>query len=155
MLLKVWTFLSCWAHLNNTTLHPGGLNRNLKVILVAETEILYHTYNLWGWLILIKGFSGGLVKNLPATQETQIRSLGQKDPKKEMATHSNILAWRTPWTEEPGGLQSVASQRVRQNWETEHACMHSLSKENLALFQLPQQIKLAQPWTSSSWGSPP
>ena len=45
-----------------------------------------------------------MVKNLPAVQETQVRSLGQEDPlKKEMAVHSSILAWRIPWTEEPGG----------------------------------------------------
>ena len=49
-----------------------------------------------------------MVKNLPAMQETQIRSLGQEDPlEKVMATHSNILAWRIPQTEEPGGLQSI------------------------------------------------
>ena len=53
------------------------------------------------------------VKRLPAMQETWIRSLGQEDPlEKEMATHSSILAWRIPWTEEPGGLQSMGSQRV-------------------------------------------
>ena len=52
------------------------------------------------------------VKNLPAMQETWVRSLGQEDPlEKEMATHSSILAWRNPWTEEPGGLQSMGSQR--------------------------------------------
>ena len=48
------------------------------------------------------------------TQETRIRSLGWKDPlEKEMTIHSNILAWRIPWTEVPGGLQSMGSQRVR------------------------------------------
>ena len=53
------------------------------------------------------------VKNLTAVPETQVRSLGQEDPlEKGMATHSSILAWRIPWTEEPGGLQSVGSQRV-------------------------------------------
>ena len=53
------------------------------------------------------------VKNLPTVQETQIRSLDQEDPlEREMATHSSILAWRIPWTEEPGGLQSMGSQRV-------------------------------------------
>ena len=52
-----------------------------------------------------------LVKNLPAMLETQVRSLGREDPlKKGMATHSSILAWRIPWTEEPGGLQSMGSQ---------------------------------------------
>ena len=53
------------------------------------------------------------LKRLPAMQETWVRSLGQEDPlEKEMATHSSILAWRIPWTEEPGGLQSAGSQRV-------------------------------------------
>ena len=52
-----------------------------------------------------------LIKNLPAVQETQIQFLGQKDPlEEEMATHSSILAWRIPWAEEPGRLQSMGSQ---------------------------------------------
>ena len=51
------------------------------------------------------------VKNLPAVQETQIQFLGQEDAlKKEMATHSSILAWEIPWAEKPGGLQSMGSQ---------------------------------------------
>ena len=55
------------------------------------------------------------VKNLPAVQETWVRSLGQEDPlEKGMATHSSILAWRIPWTEENGGLQSMGSKRVDQ-----------------------------------------
>ena len=55
-----------------------------------------------------------LVKNLPAMQEIWVRSLDWEDPlEKEMGTHSRILAWRIPWTEEPGGLQSVGSHRVR------------------------------------------
>jgi len=54
-----------------------------------------------------------VVKNPPAKQEMRVPSLGWKDPlKKEMATHSSILAWRIPWTEEPGGLQSKRSQRA-------------------------------------------
>jgi hypothetical protein len=72
----------------------------------------------------MQGSSGSLVwnkqilmaqrlKHLPAIQETWVRSLGQEDPlEKEMATHSSTLAWRIPWTEEPGGLQSMRSQRV-------------------------------------------
>ena len=56
------------------------------------------------------------VKNLPPMQETQVRSLGQEDSLEEgMATHSSILAWRIPWTEEPGRLQSIGSQRVRHD----------------------------------------
>ena len=56
------------------------------------------------------------VKNLPVVQETQVRSLGWEDPlEKEMATHSSILAWKISWTQEPGGLQSMGSQRVGHN----------------------------------------
>ena len=59
------------------------------------------------------GFPGGaVVKNLPAKQDTQVPSLDQKDLlRKEMATHSNILAWEISWTEEPGGLQSTGLQK--------------------------------------------
>ena len=56
------------------------------------------------------------LKRLPAMQEMWVQSLGREDPlEKEMATHSSILAWRIPWTEEPGGLQSTGSQRVRHD----------------------------------------
>ena len=62
-----------------------------------------------------KGFpDGSVVKNLPAVQKMWIQSLGREDPlEKEIATHFSILAWEIPWTEEPGGLQSTGSQRVR------------------------------------------
>ena len=54
-----------------------------------------------------------MVKNLPAVLKTGVQSLGQEDTlEKGMATHSSILAWRIPWTEEPGGQQSMGSQRV-------------------------------------------
>ena len=57
-----------------------------------------------------------MVKNLPAMQETQVRSLGWEDPlEKEMAARSSIFAWRIPWTQEPGRLQSMESQRVRHD----------------------------------------
>ena len=56
------------------------------------------------------------VKNLPTMRETQVPSLGQEDPlEKGMATHSGVLAWRIPWAEEPGGLQSIGSRQVRHN----------------------------------------
>ena len=60
------------------------------------------------------GFPGGsVVKNLPAMQETWVRSLGWEDPLEEgMATHSSTFAWRIPWTEEAGGLQSIGSYEV-------------------------------------------
>ena len=57
-----------------------------------------------------------VAKKPPAMQEIRVQSLGQKDPlEKGMATHSNILAWRIPWTEEPEGLQSMGLQRVRHD----------------------------------------
>ena len=60
-----------------------------------------------------------MVKNLPAVQETGVWSLGQEDSlQKGMATHSSILAWRIPWTEEPGRLQSMGSHRVKDDWAT-------------------------------------
>ena len=63
----------------------------------------------YSWVFLI----AQMVKNLPAMQETWVQSLGWEDPLEEgMATHSSILDWRIPWTEEPGRLQSMGSQRV-------------------------------------------
>ena len=66
----------------------------------------------------IKGASlvAQMGKNLPAMQETRVRSLGWEDPlEKVMAAHSSLLAWRIPWIEQPGGLQSMGSQRVRHD----------------------------------------
>ena len=64
--------------------------------------------------IIQLGFPGGtVVKKLPAMQETWVQSLGQEDPQEqEVAIHSSILAWEIPWTEEPGGLQSMGSQEL-------------------------------------------
>ena len=73
------------------------------------------------WVLpLTRGFGGlphgSAVKYPPAMQETRLQSLGWEDPLEEgMATHSSILYWRIPWTEEPGGLQSIGSQRVRRD----------------------------------------
>ena len=81
-------------------------------------------------LLTLWGFPcGSVVKNPPAMQEPQetwVQSLGREDPlEKSMAIQSSILAWRIPWTEEPGGLQSMGSQRVRHNWRN-LACTHAL-----------------------------
>ena len=67
------------------------------------------------------GLPGGtVVKNLPEMQRMWALCLGQEDPlEKEMATHSSILAWEIPWTEESGGLQSTGLQRVARDWTTE------------------------------------
>ena len=87
-----------------------------------------------------------MVKNLPAVQETWVQSLGQEDPlEKGTATHSRILAWRISRTQEPGGLQSMGSQRVGHNWLF-LSTMEGLLHEGRAL---PQGSKIIAPiiWT--------
>ena len=76
-----------------------------------------------GFLVLKSSLAQRL-KRLPAMQETRVQSLGRKDPlEKEMATYSSILAWRIPWMEEPGRLQSTGLQRVGHDWAIS---LHSL-----------------------------
>ena len=88
------------------------------LILCHPLLLCLQSFPLWGsypmnWIFT----SGG--QSIGAMQETHIWSLGREDPlKKEMATHFSILVWRIPWTEDPGGLQSIGSQRVRHNWVT-------------------------------------
>ena len=70
------------------------------------------------------------LKNLPAVQETRIQPLGREYPlEKEMATHSSILAWRIPWTEEPGSVQSMGSQRVRHDWATKQQQFYRINQK--------------------------
>ena len=94
-----------------------------------ETTSTFSVWSLSSHLSLFQphihaseGFpDGSVVKNLLAMQESWVPSLGQEDPlKEEMATHFSILAWKTPWTEDPGGLQSIGLQRVGQDWVTKH-----------------------------------
>ena len=75
---------------------------------------------MWGCLLFRQAsVVAQLVKNLLAVQETQVQSLGREDlVEKEVAPHSSILAWETPWTEETGGLQSMGSQRIRRDLAT-------------------------------------
>ena len=94
----------------------------LSVLLTADKCSL-------SWASLV----AQMVKNLPAMQETWVRFLGWEDPsEKGMATHSSILAWRIPWTEKPGGLQSMGLQRVRHDWVTKHSslCLYILLSRN-------------------------
>ena len=77
----------------------GGLPSALIYFIFGEASLVAHS-----------------VKNLPAVQETWVRSLGWEDPlEKEMANHSSIVAWKISWTEEPGELQSMGSQRLRHD----------------------------------------
>jgi len=79
------------------------------------------------------------VKNLPAMWETRVQSLGQEDPLgKEMGTHSNILAWRIPWTEKPGRPQSMGSQKVKHDYATNthiHTHRHTLLIQMILIFK--------------------
>ena len=96
---------------SNTRELRGSLQRDVDINTLIYIDVLYNR------VFLSLGFPGGTaVKNPPVVQEMQVQSLGCEDPLEEgMATHSSILAWRIRWTEEPGGLQSIGSQRVRHN----------------------------------------
>ena len=82
-----------------------------KRIQGAKKILNGRCYLIWGASLVAQR-----LKHLPEMWETRVRSLDREDPlEKEMATHSSILAWRIPWTEEPGGLQCTGSQRVRHD----------------------------------------
>ena len=93
---------------------PNGACPLAPKLLTWATLINTLTELISSWATGDGGFLvAQAVKYPPAMQETWVQSLGWEDPlEKEMATHSRILAWRIPWTEEPGGLQSIGSQRI-------------------------------------------
>ena len=87
-----------------------------------------------------------IVKNVPVMQETRVQPLGREDTLEEgMATHSNFLAWRIPWTEKPGGLQSTGSQRVRHDYRNNE----DLQTEVHAFLSPPETSPSA--FSSSTW----
>ena len=90
------------------TLSLPKVHYKVQNVLIGQCfidDFHFHFYGLPG---------RSVVKNLPAIQETRVISLASEDPVEEvMATHCNTLAWRIPWTEEPGGLQSIGPHRVR------------------------------------------
>ena len=89
-----------------------ALKPDSDMILILEMSIREFETTLSN---ILASLVAQMVKHLPAIWETQVRSLGWEDLlEKRMATHSSILAWRIPWTEEPGGLQSMGLQRVGQ-----------------------------------------
>ena len=140
--MREWTFDSLRVSTNIQTLLPSGIN-----ILHSESPFLWgHEAFHWGlswpsgalfswhrstdrraWRARVHRVTKSQtqlrdsrrLKHLPPMRETWVRSLGWEDPlEKEMVTNSSILAWRIPWTEKPGRLQSMGSQRVRQDWAT-------------------------------------
>ena len=97
--------------------------------MFSKIYILYYTYDLHKASLIAQS-----VKNLLIVQGTWVQSLGQEDPlEKEMATHSSILAWKIPWTEEPAWLQSIGSQRVGDNWRT-NTSLHLSCFSHVQLF---------------------
>ena len=105
-----------------TFVYNTGWAPSLNVSLTILPEGSCPSFFIFHWYTDLLGFpgdSGG--KESPATRETWIQSLGWEEPlEKEMATHSSILAWITPWTEEPGRLQCMRLQRVRHDWARMH-----------------------------------
>ena len=141
----------------------SGFSCNLPFHFNKDLLWVYHG---WGsgfaltWLLHVYHPLGDslvaqMVKDLPAMQETLVWSLGWEDPlEKKMATHSSILAWIIPWTEEPGGLQSMRSKRVKHDWATnsltyplEFFSKHSLS---IVLFFLSSIEKYRSTYKSHS-----
>ena len=118
----------CWAELHvidvtipsfiDSVKHVGWLPRFLSCVRGCGTQSLFsRCFQSRSTKLL--SLVAQMVKNLPAVWETQVWSLGQEAPlEKGIATHSSILAWRIPWTVEPGGLQSMRLQRVGHSWAT-------------------------------------
>ena len=97
-----------WPSMHYVYTCPWELGDNFQMVIITGSSKL-----MWASLVT------QLVRNPPAMQETWVQSLGWEDALEDgMATHSSILAWRIPWTEEPGGLQSIGSQRVGHDWAT-------------------------------------
>ena len=123
-------------------------------LLVGKTHTHTHTHThiklpqtafTWTKVLMPGHLVAQIVKNLPAMQKTELRSLGREDPlEKGTETHSSILAWRMPWTEEPGGLQSMRSQRVGHDWVTNTRPHHE-----------PQVLRIRAGCTLCLWICPP
>ena len=135
----------------------------LKFVPCSTHLCMWELQNLWVTIynfiykyINNEGFPGDLViKNPPAIQETQamwFRSLCWEDPLEEgMGTHSSIFAWRIPWTEEPGGLQSMWSQRAGHDW-SDLACLH-INNDSFGEHG-PAGVLLALSLCSTTWEVP-
>ena len=112
--------------------HDSVIHRAVSIpfYILSPYRLLKHIELFCVVIQLYVGFPGGsLLNTLPALWEIRVRFLGQENPLEEgMATHSSLLAWRIPWTEEPCGLQSMGSQRLRHDWATNtslHTHFHS------------------------------
>ena len=114
---------TCVVGLLGTTVLPlaGYVEKRERSIIFSNggTGVCFNCFNLRGSQKPLTFLVAQMVKHLPTMQETWVQTLGLEDLlKKKMAAHSRILAWKIPWTEEPGRLQSVGSQRVGHDWAT-------------------------------------
>ena len=133
LLLKFWLRFAKLYGLYNWCLEKELVahKRNWRLPGILPLVISFKETDPWVRLVFTMAFSmvfwsSPVVKNLPAMQETWVQSLGRKDPlEKEMATHSSILAWEIPWTEEPSRLQSMGSQIIGHDYATEHTHSHN------------------------------
>ena len=122
-MVDTWPKSKPWDHAHPCNKYPlityylQGTNLGFKdkecLLFITDPNLGRTLTEIWVSLV------AQMIKNLPVMQETWVRSLGQEVPlEKEMVTHSSILAWRIPWTEELGKLQSMGLQRVRHDWAT-------------------------------------
>ena len=131
MVLDSKTGKRLWdLHLKGTEKEPTATDFQRKSLRKKRRAVSFslHIRFFFSWFVFVFIFRPSLVahmvKNLPAVQKTQVWSLGWEDPlEKGMATHFSTLAWRIPWTEERGRLQSTGLQRVKQAWSN-LACTH-------------------------------
>ena len=134
----LWLLLQTITHS-----HPPWLMQTHILLCGRPQHTSGLTYWEWGFMMRIKmskefliSLVAQMVKHLQTMWETRVQSLGQEDPpEKEMATHYSTLAWKIPWTEEPGRLQSMGSQRVRHDWGTKITadgdCSHEIKRHLL------------------------
>ena len=103
----------------NPLISPAVSRRSFNMSFVEFTFYVKKIIEVFFFVVVEASLVAQVVKRLPAVQETRVRSLSQEDPlEKEMATHSSTLAWKIPWIEDPGRLQSMGLQRVRHDWAT-------------------------------------
>ena len=119
--------------------HTSGISSSLKVGLTLTFRCFMAT------------LVAQTIKNLPAMRETQVWSPSRHNPlEKGMVTHSSILAWRSPWTEEPSGLQSIGSQRVWHNWATNTFTFLSLEVLQRSVYLTGIRFTQSRAWEGNS-----
>ena len=119
----LWTLLG----ITHWVIEKSAGKESHSILFAILCNMIMRVVLIWLQILMWASFIGRSVKNLPAVQQTWFRSLSWEDLlEKEMATHSSILAWKIPRTEEPDGLWSIGFQRVRHDWVTNTLLVHIL-----------------------------